>query len=321
MVTDMTQGTQASDEVRRFIIEHHPVRGHWVRLESTWTQLRAHQELPRAVRELLGQAVSASVLLAASLKFDGELTLQLHGDGAVRLLVAQCTNDFRVRGVARFDESAGTPGDFDVPLTPGIFRRLVGNDSRFAVTVESSGTTGRGARYQGIVPLTGSSLAECLEAYFASSEQLPTRIRLVAGDERAAGLLLQRMPEEGGRTDGTDGSHAQSAWEDAERAVDVITAEQLLAESVETVLSHGFDTRDLRLFSGDAVRFSCRCNEGRVAGLLRALGAEEVRRLVREQGAVTITCEFCQRPYRFDAAEVERLFDPANAPENRSTLH
>src|SRR5580698_7856021 len=102
----MNSEARPGDEVRRFIVENQPVRGHWVRLEGAWRELRAHREYPEPVRELLGQAVAASVLLAAPLKFDGTLTLQLQGNGAVKLLVAQCTHDFRLRAVANFDDAA-----------------------------------------------------------------------------------------------------------------------------------------------------------------------------------------------------------------------
>ena len=107
IVSGMNVRTQPGDEVRRFIVENRPVRGHWVRLEGAWRELRAHREYPEPVRELLGQAVAASVLLAATLKFSGTLTLQLQGDGAVSLLVAQCTHDFRLRAVANFDDDRG----------------------------------------------------------------------------------------------------------------------------------------------------------------------------------------------------------------------
>jgi molecular chaperone Hsp33 len=172
----------APDEVRRFTVENRPVRGQWVRIESAWRALREHKHYPPAVRELLGQAVSASVLLAATLKFKGTLTFQIQGSGAVRLLVSQCTHDFRVRAVARLDDAQFEP---DAPilkdaLTPEAFRHLVGTDGRVAVTVEAME---RGTQYQGIVPLVGDSLAECLETYFDSSEQLPTRVRLAADDQ------------------------------------------------------------------------------------------------------------------------------------------
>src|ERR1700704_2758160 len=187
----MNSRTQPGDEVRRFIVENRPVRGHWVRLEGAWRELRAHKDYPEPVRELLGQAVAASVLLAATLKFKGTLTLQLQGNGAVRLLVAQCTHDFKLRAVARFDEAAVEEISAG-PKGGGVFRRLVGSDGRFAVTIEADE---KNTRYQGIVPLTGASLAESLETYFASSEQLPTRVLLAADSERGAGVLVQKLPD------------------------------------------------------------------------------------------------------------------------------
>jgi molecular chaperone Hsp33 len=143
---------QSSDEVRRFIVENQPVRGHWVRLDAAWRALCAHSDYPQPVRELLGQAVAASVLFAATLKFRGTLTLQLQGDGAISLLVAQCTHDFRLRAVARFDEEA-VGAILTGPEGSGAeaFRRLVGTKGRVAVTVEADE---RSMRYQGVVPLS-----------------------------------------------------------------------------------------------------------------------------------------------------------------------
>src|SRR5579862_6126235 len=171
----------AHGELRRFVLEHHPVRAFWTRLDGPWQELRRLQRHPPPVERLLGEAVTASVLLAATLKFQGTLTLQLQGNGAVRLLVAQCTHDLRIRALARVEQ----------PVPPDAeFAQLVG-DSRLAVTVESDE---RGARYQGIVALEGATLSNCLENYFATSEQLPTRIMLSAAAGYASGLLLQKMP-------------------------------------------------------------------------------------------------------------------------------
>ncbi len=311
------QTTLPCDEVRRFIVENRPVRGHWVRLEGAWRELRAHRDYPQPVRELLGQAVAASVLLAATLKFHGQLTLQLQGNGAVSLLVAQCTHDFRLRAVARFDEAAvATLSVSEAGSMPGeIFRRLVGNDGRFAVTVEADE---RNARYQGIVPLTGDSLAGSLEAYFAGSEQLPTRVLLAADGERGAGVLVQKLPED---ADGDD-SQMREIWEEAQRGIERLSAEDLLRYPVEELLGRGFAAHDMRLFRGAPVHFECRCSHGRVTSLLRALGPDEVRDVLREQGSVTVTCEFCHRPYRFDAGDVAALFEDGPGPGgNSSTIH
>jgi molecular chaperone Hsp33 len=288
------------DEVRRFIVENRPVRGHWVRLEGAWRELRAHQDYPEAVRDLLGQAVAASVLLAATLKFNGTLTLQLQGNGAVRLLVAQCTHDFKLRAVARFDEAA-VEEIAAQPQGGGVFRRLVGTDGRFAVTIEADE---KNTRYQGIVPLTGASLGDSLETYFASSEQLPTRVLLAADGERGGGVLVQKLPDPAN----ADESDMKATWDEAQRGIESLSPADLLHRPVEELLEHGFAAHDMRLFKGTPVQFECRCSQGRVSSLLQSLGAEEVRDVLKDQGAVTVTCEFCHRPYRFDAVAVDALF-------------
>jgi molecular chaperone Hsp33 len=302
-----------TDLVRRFIFEKRPVRGHWVRLESAWRELRAHADYPPAVRDLLGQAVAASVLLAATLKFRGTLTFQLQGDGALNLLVAQCTHDFRLRAVARFD--AGAIAELAGDARRGaVFRQLVGTDGKITVTIEADE---KSMRYQGVVPLAGTSLAESLEAYFASSEQLPTRVLLAADDTHAAGLLVQKLPD-------ADAHHPQEvavAWDEAQQGIERLDAGLLVHAPVEKLLAQGFPGRDLRLFRGASVQFECRCSSGRVAGLLRALGEDEVRGVLKEQGAVTVTCEFCHRPYRFDAADVETLFSEGHAEGGSAAIH
>ena len=279
----------ADGELRRFVLEHHPVRAFWTRLDAPWQELSRLQHYEPPVERLLGEAVTASVLLAATLKFHGTLTLQLQGNGAVRLLVAQCTHDLRIRALARVER----PVSQDAP-----FAELVG-DSRLAVTVESDE---RGARYQGIVALEGATLSECLENYFAASEQLPTRIALDAATGYASGLLLQKMP--GARAE----AETELAWQDVQRNLSDLPAPLLRHGSAEEVLRRVGGAHDGRVFAGSAVHFACRCSSERVAGLLRSLGAQEIHEVLAEQGAVTVTCEFCGRPYRFDAVDVERIF-------------
>src|SRR5690349_4301446 len=295
-----------TDRVRRFVLEQHPIRRHSVRLACTWLDLREHQDYPPAVQHLLGEAVGAIVLLAATLKFDGMITLQLQGKGLVNLLVAQCTHDFKVRAMARHDPIGGEAG----------FRSLAG-DGQIVVTVEA---TDRASSYQGVVPITGNSLSESLEAYFEQSEQLPTRVLLAASSGVVSGMLVQRIPGAGGTQEQLDETALEAAWQKADDAMSSLSRGQLLEDNVEQRLVDMFGVDEVRVFSGHEVKFECRCSRERVANVLRSLGADEVRSVIEEQGACTVTCEFCQKPYKFDAIDVEQLFNDS-APQGSSSIN
>jgi molecular chaperone Hsp33 len=295
-----------ADRVRRFVLDRFPIRGHAVRLADAWLALREHQDYPPAVQQLLGEAISAVVLLAATLKFNGTLTLQLQGKGLVSLLVAQCTHDFQVRGMARHD-AIGADADF----------RVLAGEGTIVVTVEASD---RASNYQGVVPITGDSLAESLEAYFQQSEQIPTRVLLASSPRVVAGMLVQRIPGEGGTQVRIDEPALDAAWQRADDAMSSINPNILLVDDTEQRLVDMFGVDEVRVFSGHEVDFECRCSRERVASVLRSLGAEEVRSVVEEQGSCTVTCEFCQKPYLFDAIDVEQLFDSV-APRGSDTIN
>jgi molecular chaperone Hsp33 len=299
----MTAGD--SDRVRRFVLERHPIRGHAVRLADAWHRLREHQDYPPAVQALLGEAVAAVVLLAATLKFDGTLTLQLQGKGLVNLLVAQCTHDFRVRGMARHETIGEAAG----------FRALAG-DGQIIVTVEASD---RASSYQGVVPITGDSLAECLEGYFVQSEQLPTRVLLAATADVVSGMLVQRIPGEGGKQT-SDPAALESAWMKVDHAMLELTPAALVEDDIEQRLVRMFGDDEVRVFSGHEVGFECRCSRERVVNVLRSLGLEEIRSVIAEQGSVTVTCEFCQKPYKFDPIDAEQLFNEG-APRGSDSIN
>jgi molecular chaperone Hsp33 len=295
-----------SDKVRRFVLERHPIRGHSVRMGRAWLDLRAHQDYPPAVQALLGEAVAAAVLLAATLKFEGTLTLQMQGKGLVNLLVAQCTHDFKVRGMARHEPIGDSAG----------FRSLAG-DGQIVVTVESKD---RASSYQGVVPISGNSLAESLEAYFIQSEQLPTRVLLASTPGVTAGMLVQRIAGVGGKQAPTDPAALEEAWMKADHAMQALTPADLLRDDIEQRLVRMFGDDEVRVFSGHEVVHECRCSRERVANVLRSLGQDEVRSVIAEQGAVTVTCEFCQKPYKFDAIDAEQLFTEM-APRGSDALN
>ena len=297
-----------TDRLRRFLFENAPVRGHWVHLSRSWLEARAHQSLPAPALELLGQSLAAATLLSASVKFSGTLTLQLLGSsGAVTMLVAQATDARTLRGVAHLAEDAAARGD-------GFHEQIDGG--RLVVSVEQGDGV---APWQGIVPLEGHSLAACLAHYFEISEQQPTAIVLAANAGHAAGLLLQKLPTPGVQGESA-AAGAQDLWEEVTALLATLGGDELLLTEPQALLHRLFHEHDVRVFDAEPVKFACRCDRERVSALLRGLGRDEIESILEEQGAVTVTCEFCQKPYRFDAVDAAQLFVP-NAPVGNASLN
>jgi molecular chaperone Hsp33 len=247
-------------------------------------------------------------LLAATIKFDGVLSLQLQGDGFVHLLLAQCTSGLGVRGLARYQEDAERVA---ASAAESRVADLIGAGN-LTVTLE----TDEGAqRYQGIVPISGGRLAESLQGYFENSEQLPTRLWLYADAQGASGMLLQRLPGEGGGGSPAADAEVDDAWRRVQLIGDTLTREELRTLTDLEILRRLFNEDDLRLFEPSPVYFRCRCSRERVAGMLQGLGEAETRAVLAERGEVEVRCDFCNRAYVFDAVDVARLFNAgASAP-------
>ena len=158
------------------------------------------------------------------------------------------------------------------------------------------------------MPITGNSLSESLEAYFVQSEQLPTRVVLAATAGVVSGHAGAAYSRRGWQTARSDPAALESAWMKADHAMAALTRGELLEDDIEQRLVRMFGADEVRMFGGHEVGFECRCSRERVANVLRSLGVDEVRSVIAEQGAVTVTCEFCQKPYRFDAIDAEQLF-------------
>jgi molecular chaperone Hsp33 len=290
-----------SDTLRRFVFERYPFRGQLVHLGPAWAAMMEHHDYPPQVRDTLGEAVAAAALLSSTLKYDGLLSLQLRGAGPMHLMLVECTDGLSMRAVARFRDP---PATFDL--------RVLSGDGTLTVTSESGEAANR---YQGIVPLTGASMGDCLRAYFEHSEQLPTRLWLRADADSASGLLLQRLPvtsRPAGVTESGAGGVAEDEIEDAWRRVQLVagtvTPGELAQLDDRDLLRRLFAEDDVRMFQSAPVYFRCRCSRERVGNMLRALGREEVDSVLEEFGQVEVRCEFCSRSYRYDAVDATALF-------------
>lgn len=296
------------DTLHRFLFERYPIRGHLVHLDAAWRALIEHRQYPDAIRETLGEAVVASLLLAATIKFEGVLSLQLQGGGPVHLLLAQCTSGLGVRGLARYRDQGLS--------SSSKIRDLVG-EGNLTVTLEAD----EGAqRYQGIVPIEGERLADSLQAYFQNSEQLPTRLWLHADAQGASGMLLQKLPGSGSEA-AADAVAIEDAWRRVQLIADTLTPVELRTLADAEILHRLFNEDDLRLFEPSPVYFRCRCSRERVAGMLQGLGEAETRSVIAERGKVEVQCDFCNRAYVFDAVDVAQLFKAAVAADSGSSVH
>jgi molecular chaperone Hsp33 len=296
------------DSLHRFLFEQFPIRGHLVHLDAAWRALIEHREYPQAIRDTLGEAVAASLLLAATIKFDGVLSLQMQGDGPVHLMLVQCTSGLGVRGLARFREA-----DFSPSLK---ISDLLGAGN-LTVTLE---TDDGAQRYQGIVPISGERLAESLQLYFENSEQLPTRLWLHADAQGASGMLLQKLP--GNSTSPAhDAVLVEDAWRRIQLIADTLTPEELRTLKDAEILHRLFNEDDIRLFEPSPVYFRCRCSRERVSGMLQGLGEAETRSVLEERGEVEVRCDFCNRAYVFDAVDVTQLFKAPVLGDSGSSVH
>ncbi|MGA0114878.1 MAG: Hsp33 family molecular chaperone HslO [Burkholderiales bacterium] len=288
-----------SDTLQRFIFEHAPIRGELVQLAATWQAVTERHSYPAPLRKLLGELMAAGALLAATLKFEGALILQLHGNGPVKLVVVECAADHAMRATAKWDGE----------LPEADLRTLLGA-GRFVINlVPESGKQS----YQGVVDLDADSIAAALEHYMATSEQIDTRLWLACDDTRAAGLLIQKLPA--AETADAD------AWPRAGLLAATVQPSELLALAPRTLLHRLFHEEDLRVFEPRPVFFRCSCSRERVTGMLRMLGPDEVRSVISERGEVEVHCEFCNRRYAFDAVDAEEIFASAIAAPADHTRH
>ena len=281
----------ATDQLQRFIFDGTDVRGEIIRLEKSYQQVLENGNYPPIIAQLMGEMLAATGLLSATMKFDGIFTLQARGQGDLTLIMSDCTRQHLLRGIARLQPGAN-------PVSRHIGELL--GSGHLAITVDPA----QGERYQGIVPLEGASLAQCLQDYFQQSEQLPTALWLFADGASAGGLLLQALPTQLQTLEERD-----QYWRHLSILADTLSAAEFLGTDINTLLLRLFHEEDLRLFEPSAMEFGCSCSQARTARMLSSLGEAEVQAIIAELGTVEVKCEFCNQEYRFDPSQVEEIFN------------
>lgn len=289
------------DVLQRFLFEKAPVRGELVHLNESYKTILDQHNYPPHIRHYLGQALVAASLISATIKFYGRLTVQFRGNGKLKMLVAQCDQNFHLRGLAQWDEDL-TPEELPEALEDGVLAIMMDPDIK------------GGKRYQGIVEWQGSSLSESLENYFLQSEQLPTRIWIAMDEEGAAGLLLQVMPKEAPEI-------YQNDWEHLTCLADTVTPVELLSLENSRLLHRLFSAEDIRIFDPVNVSFHCNCSVQRSESAIQLLGKDEIEKELEEKQNITVTCEFCNRQYVFDRVDITKIFRKGNKPAGSTEVH
>lgn len=288
-----------SDQLQRFIFDQTAVRGNMVQLTHTFDNALQHHEYPTVIRQLLGELMAASALLAATLKIaGGALILQIQGRGMIQLLVVECSmnqdaQSLNMRATAKLSEKS-----LSTDLENYSLQELIG-EGHFAIILDPKDG---GQAYQGIVPIEGESIAEILQNYMQRSEQIDTLIWLECNNHNAAGMLLQKLPET--LTQDLD------AWDRLSHLASTVQADELLNTQPERLLYQLFHQETVRVFEPQAIIFNCSCSIHSVGNMLKMLGHEELESILQEQTKVEVNCDFCNKKYTFDAVDVEQLFIP-----------
>ncbi|MFN4312332.1 MAG: Hsp33 family molecular chaperone [Ferrovibrio sp.] len=291
-----------------FQIEQCDVRGRLVRLGPALDRILSRHAYPEPVAQLLAEAMALAATMATALKFDGIFSLQAKGDGPVSTLVADCRTPGHLRGYASFDAERLD----GLELGPGAERALVPlllGKGYLAFTIDPQGPDME--RYQGIVDLSGSTLAEAAHAYFAQSEQLNARVVLAAAHRkgtdgrrywRGGGILLQQLPIQAG---GLGDDERELAWEKATALLSTTRADELCdpAISQNDLLFRLFHEDGVRVFEASALADACTCSSDKVRGILSTFSAEELGDMADADGRITVTCQFCSAGYDFPAAD------------------
>ncbi|MFZ2172024.1 MAG: Hsp33 family molecular chaperone HslO [Methylococcaceae bacterium] len=285
------------DLLHRFLFEELGIRGEWVKLTTSWQSAKHYQKGPQNAQLQLGQALAAVVMLSATIKFTGSMILQAQGVGDFKALVAQSTHDRKLRGLIRSNDN--------VPA--GSLKTMFGK-GQLVLTIEPDNAQ----PYQGIVPLQGRNLAAALETYFEQSEQLKTRLWLFADETHAAGLLLQELPSQ---------DNDKADWDRVEMLADTVTEQEMLELDCGHLLYRLFNEENVRLFDAETVEFQCTCSRPRIERTLRAMGKDELERLLQEQGSIQVGCEFCNEQYLFDSFDVETLLFQTSIANQSDTRH
>lgn len=284
----MTTYTQDNDKLYRFLFKDRAVRGEWVRLNQSFRETLNTHHYPRKVQNLLGELMVATSLLTATLKFKGNITAQIQGDGPLKLALVNGNDQQQLRALARLQ---GEITD-DMSLAD-----MVGKGVLVISIIPEEGE-----RYQGVIALDKPTVSECLEDYFVRSEQLQTKLFIRVGEYQhqpvAAGMLLQIMP---------DGQGSPDDFDHLTALTNTINNEELFGLTAEELLYRLYHEETVEIYPSHAVQFFCGCSQERSGAAIALLSDAEISDIFAEKPTLDMQCECCGKHYIFTEDMVREL--------------
>ncbi|WDE05622.1 Hsp33 family molecular chaperone HslO [Thalassomonas viridans] len=274
-----------TDVLNRYLFDDLHARGELVQLKQSYQEIIGQHDYPAGVRTLLGELLSATCLLTATLKFEGEITVQLQGDGPVGYIAVNGNHNQQMRGIARLKEATEEKG----------LQALIGKGNMI-ITIRPS----QGEAYQGIVALDRETLADCLAHYFEVSEQIPTKIWLFCNEQalETGGTLVQLMP------DGEDKEKQHQDFEHLCQLTQTIKSEELFTLDAETLLYRLYHQEEVRLFEPQQVSYQCSCSTEKCLAAITQIEPAELKSILAEQGNLSMTCDYCMTTYAFNEQDL-----------------
>lgn len=273
------------DILHRYLFDNADVRGELVQLQNSYQQVIGSHAYPPVLQTLLGELLAATSLLTATLKFSGDISVQLQGNGPVSLAVINGNNLQQLRGIARWDGELADDASLADLFGQGYM----------VITL----TPDEGERYQGVVALDKPTLAACVEDYFNQSEQLPTALWLFADGKQAAGMFLQILPSQ---------EDHNADFEHLSQLTATIKAQELFTLEAQDVLHRLYHQEEVRLFDPIEVSFKCTCSRERSAAAIKTIDQAEVEAILAEDGKVEMGCEYCNAKYVFDGIDIAAIY-------------
>jgi len=275
------------DVLNRYLFDNKHARGELVQIQNAYQEILANHNYPDGVQALLGELLVATCLLTATLKFEGEIAVQLQGDGNAPINYMAINGDHQqnMRGVAKLHRDTEA----------NSLQELIGKGI-MVITIRPS----KGEPYQGVVALEKETLADCLANYFETSDQIPTSIWLFTDidSKKAAGSLVQLLP------DSEDKEQQLADYEHLCALTNTITASEIFTLPAQELLHRLYHEEEVRLFDPQTVTYQCSCSQEKCLNAISQLGKEELKNIIHEQGAVSMTCDYCLTTYAFDEQQL-----------------